>query len=36
VDTWPEDVSRARPPLDALRDIAEQLERELGRRPAEH
>jgi DNA-binding PadR family transcriptional regulator len=31
VKTWPEDVSRAEPPLDAVRDMAQHLERELGR-----
>ena len=35
VETWPEDVRRAEPALDEARDMAQHLERELGR-PEEH
>ena len=31
VKTWPEDVSRAKPPLDDARDMARHFELELGR-----
>ncbi len=31
VETWPEDVSRADPNLDTAREMAQHLERELGR-----